>query len=96
MVLFIKDENKLKDLWKTGIVTKVIRSKTDQIPRTIQLKTATSKKIVRPVQKLSIPEWEIVQEEDDQPTSHFLQIKDIAVPELTNASDLKNYLGLKP
>ena len=41
MVLFIKDENKMKDLWRKGIVTKVIRSKTDQMPRTIQFKQCT-------------------------------------------------------
>ena len=62
MVLFIKNENKMKDLWEKGVVTKVIRSKTDQMPRTIQLKTAKSKKITRPIQKLAIPEWEILEE----------------------------------
>ena len=84
MVLFIKDENKMKDLWKTGIVTKVIRSKSDNIPRTIQLRTATSKKIVRPIQKCAMPEWQITDEEDDQPTSHLLKITEIAFPELNN------------
>ena len=33
MVLFIKDENKLHALWKKGVVTKVIYSKIDNIPR---------------------------------------------------------------
>ena len=42
MILFIKDENKMKDLWKKGVVTKVIRSENDQLPRTIQLRTKTS------------------------------------------------------
>ena len=73
MILFIKDENKMKDLWKAGVVTKVIRSKTDNIPRTLQLRTATSKQIVRPVQKCAIPEWQITDEED-QPTSHLINI----------------------
>ena len=73
MVLFIKDENKMKDLWKAGVVTKVIRSKTDNIPRTLRLRTATSKQIVRPVQKCAIPEWQITDEED-QPTSHLINI----------------------
>ena len=73
MVLFIRDENRMKDLWKAGIVTKVIRSKTDDIPRTIELRTATSKKIVRPIQKLAIPEWEITQE-NDHPISQFLSL----------------------
>ena len=95
MVLFIKDENKMKDLWRKGIVTKVIRSKTDQMPRTIQLKTATSKKITRPIQKLAIPEWEITEEEDDQPTSQFLKIEDIAIPELTEEDEIQKYLTLK-
>ena len=56
MILFIRDENKMKDLWKAGVVTKVIRSAVDNIPRTIQLRTPTSKKLVRPFQKLAIPE----------------------------------------
>ena len=85
MILFIRDENKMKDLWKTGVVTKVIRSTVDNIPRTIQLRTATSKKLVRPIQKLAIPEWEITkEEEDDQPTSHCLKMTEIAFPELDN------------
>ena len=77
MILFIKDENKMKDLWKKGIVTKVIRSKNDQLPRTIQLRTETSNKIIRPIQKLAIPEWEILEEDDPVPTSQFVRIEDL-------------------
>ena len=95
MVLFIRDENKMKDLWKAGVVTKVIRSAVDNIPRTIQLRTPTSKKLVRPIQKLAIPEWEITQE-DDQPTSHFLNVSLISIPELSEQKDIKKYLKNKP
>ena len=94
MVLFIKDENKMKDLWRKGIVTKVIRSKTDQMPRTIQLRTATSKKITRPIQKLAIPEWQITEEEDELPTSHTLRIEDIAIPEMIEEKEIQKYLAL--
>ena len=94
MVLFIKDENKMRDLWKAGVVTKIIRSKSDNLPRTLQLRTATSKQLVRPVQKCAIPEWQITHEED-QPTSHFLKIADIAIPELSEQKDLKDYLNHK-
>ena len=69
MVLFIKDENKLRDLWSKGIVTKVICSKIDNLPRTIELRTTTGK-IVRPIQKLALPEYEIV----DPPISNFLNV----------------------
>ena len=72
MVLFIKDENKMKDLWKKGVVTKVIYSKNDNIPRTVELRTATAKKIIRPIQKLAIPEYEIVDEDEGQVTSHCI------------------------
>ena len=41
MVLFVKDENKMKDLWAKGIVTKFIYSKDDNIPRTVELQIAT-------------------------------------------------------
>ena len=95
MILFIKDENKMKDLWKKGIVTKVIKSKTDDLPRTVELRTATSKKITRPIQKLAIPEWEILEEEDNQPTCHHLRIEDIAIPELTEKEDIEEYMSLK-
>ena len=96
MVLFIKDENKMKDLWKKGIVTKVIRSKTDNLPRTIQLRTSKSKKITRPIQKLAIPEWEIVEEEDHIPTTnHILNMEDVAIPEMTEEEEIQNYLSLK-
>lgn len=95
MVLFIKNENKMKDLWEKGVVTKVIRSKTDQMPRTIQLKTAKSKKITRPIQKLAIPEWEILEEDDNPPSSHVLKIEDIAIPEMTEEEDIQRYLALK-
>ena len=55
------------------------------MPRTIQLRTSTSKRITRPIQKLAIPEWEITKdEEDDQPTSHCLKVTEIAFPELDN------------
>ena len=86
MILFIKDENKMKDLWKKGIVTKVIRSKTDQMPRTIQLRTSTSKRITRPIQKLAIPEWEIEE----------VKMNNIAIPELTDEEEIQQYLLLKP
>ena len=89
-------QNKMKDLWKRGIVTKVIRSKTDQMPRTIQLRTEKSKKIIRPIQKLAIPEWEILEEDDSHPTSQVLSIEDIAIPELTEEEDIQQYLSLKP
>ena len=75
MVLFIKDENKMKDLWKKGIVTKVIYSKNDNIPRTVELGTSTARKIVRPIQKLAIPEYEIVNEDEDQVTSHCILLQ---------------------
>ena len=75
MVLFIKDENKMKDLWKKGIVTKVIYSKNDNIPRTVELRTATAKKIIRPIQKLAIPEYEIVDEDGGQVTSHCILLQ---------------------
>ena len=95
MVLFIKDENKMKDLWRKGVVTKVIRSQTDQMPRTIQLRTATSKKITRPIQKLAIPEWQIAEEDEDSPTSHTIKIDDIAMPEMTEEREIQKYLTLR-
>ena len=96
MILFIKDENKMKDLWKKGVVTKVIRSKNDQLPRTIQLRTETSDKIIRPIQKLAIPEWEILEEDDPVPSSQVVRVEDIAIPELTEPEDIQQYLALKP
>ena len=84
-----------QDLQKKGLVTKVSRSKTDQLPRTIQLRTSKSKKIIRPIQKLAIPEWEIIEEDETQPTSQLLRIEDIAIPELTEQEDLKHYLSMK-
>ena len=75
MVLFIKDENKMKDLWAKGVVTKVIYSKDDNIPRTVELRTATSRKIVRPIQKLALPECEIIDEDSGQVTSHCVMLQ---------------------
>ena len=75
MILFIKDENKMTDLWKKGIVTKVIYSKNDNIPRTVELRTITGRKIVRPIQKLAIPEYEIVDEDEGQVTSHCILLE---------------------
>ena len=95
MVLFIRDENRLKDLWKTGIVTKVIRSSVDNIPRTIELRTATSKRIVRPIQKLAIPEWQIAQEDDKQLSKCVVNINNISLPELCEQKDIEHYLTNK-
>ena len=90
MVLFIKDENKLRDLWSKGVVTKVIHSKVDNLPRTIELRTATGK-IVRPIQKLALPEYEII----DTPSSNYLNIdiSSIAIPEISDTAELKKYLN---
>ena len=65
------------------------------MPRTIQLRTSTSKRITRPIQKLAIPEWEIIEEDETQPTSQLLRIEDIAIPELTEREDFKHYLLIK-
>ena len=64
------------------------------MPRTIQLRTSISKKITRPIQKLAIPEWEII-DDDTQPTIQLLRIEDIAIPELTEQEDIKHYLSMK-
>ena len=89
MVLFIKDENKLRDLWAKGVVTKVIRSRLDNLPRTIELRTNTGK-LVRPIQKLALPEYEII----DTPSSNYLNIdiSSIAIPEISDIDELKSYL----
>ena len=96
MVLFIKDENKLHALWKKGVVTKVIYSKIDNIPRTIELRTTTGK-IVRPIQKLAIPEWQI-QNEENKPSSNVMtvDIADIALPEILSNDTLNKMLTLGP
>ena len=96
MVLFIKDENKLHALWKKGVVTKVIYSKIDNIPRTIELRTTTGK-IVRPIQKLAIPEWQI-QNEENKPSSNVMtvDIADIALPEILSNDILNEMLSLGP
>ena len=88
MVLFIKDENKLKDLWSKGIVTKVICSKIDNLPRTIELRTNTGK-IVRPIQKLALPEYEVI----DPPVSNYvsIDISKIAIPEISDKAELQKY-----
>ncbi len=65
------------------------------MPRTIQLRTEKSKKIIRPIQKLAIPEWEIIEEDDTQPTTQVLRIEDIAIPELTEREEIQQYLSLK-
>ena len=96
MVLFIKDENRMKDLWKKGVVTKVIRSQADGRPRTVQLRTTTGT-ITRPVQKLAIPESQIIEEEPGeediiQSDSITIPIEDIAVPEIFNKPDIVQYL----
>ena len=99
MILFIKDENKLKDLWQKGRVTKIIKSKGDGIPRTIELKTLKGK-ITRPIQKLAIPESQIVDDplEENTPTctSNLINIENIAIPEIISEEELKKLLALGP
>ena len=41
-------------------------SKDDNIPRIVELRTATSRKIVRPIQKLAMPEYELIDEDRGQ------------------------------
>ena len=102
MVLFIKDENRMKDLWKKGVVTEVITSKTDGIPRTIQLRTSTGT-VTRPIQKLAIPESQIIeeptQEEDDdilQSNSILLPVEEIACPEISDNTELLECIKQSP
>ena len=100
MVLFIKDENKLKDLWQKGRVTKVITSKSDGIPRTVELKTIKGK-IIRPIQKLAIPESQIIddpvmKENNSAVTSNLLSIENIAIPEIVEEEELKKLFSLAP
>ena len=102
MVLFIKDENRMKDLWKKGVVTEVITSKSDGIPRTLQLRTSTGT-ITRPIQKLAIPESQIIeeetQEEDDdilQSNSIQLPVEEIACPEIIENTELLECIKQSP
>ena len=102
MVLFIKDENRMKDLWKKGVVTEVITSKSDGIPRTLQLRTSTGT-ITRPIQKLAIPESQIIeeetQEEDDdilQSNSIQLPLEEIACPEIIDNTELLECIKQSP
>ena len=96
MILFIKDENRMKDLWKKGVVTEVIHSKADGRPRTIQLRTTTGT-ITRPIQKLAIPEAQIIDEDTEedeivQSNSITLPIENIAFPEIFNETEILQYL----
>ena len=95
MVLFIKDENKLRALWSRGIVTKVIYSKHDNLPRTIELRTLKGH-ITRPIQKLAIPEYEILDEDIESPSCQKVDISVIAIPEIVDNNDLKEYLSFAP
>ena len=49
------------------------------MPRTIQLRTSTSKRITRPIQKLAIPEWE----------KEEVKMNNIAIPELTDEEEIQ-------
>ena len=97
MVLLIKDENKMKDLWQKGRVTKVITSKGDGIPRTIELRTLRGT-ITRPIQKLSIPESQILTDEipEDSPnisgTTINLGVHCLAIPEVIEEEELQYLL----
>ena len=102
MVLFIKDENRMKDLWKRGVVTEVITSKTDGIPRTIQLRTSSGT-VTRPIQKLAIPESQLIdqpaQEEDDdilQSNSILLPVEEVACPEISDNTELLKCIRQSP
>ena len=97
MVLFIKDENRMKDLWKKGVVTKVIHSKTDGRPRTVELRTSKGR-LTKPVQKLAIPETQIIDEDPAEENSvqgnlTTLPIESIAFPEIFNEAEISQYLN---
>ena len=99
MVLFIKDENKLRALWNRGIVTKVIYSKEDNLPRTIELRTLTGH-VTRPIQKLAIPEYEILDESETEPSGRkvdiSVNISKVAIPEISSETELQEYLSVAP
>ena len=100
MVLFIKDENKMKDLWQKGQVVEVIRSKSDNLPRTVKLKTLKGT-IIRPIQKLAIPESQILTDEIPDDSTHqsgntiSLGVHCLALPEITEENEL-HYLLQNP
>ena len=97
MVLFIKDENRMKGLWNKGIVTKVIRSKgwwmtmyysTQNIYRYNHSSTAKAghSRIPNNWRK---PEGE---EDNIQSNSITTPIEDIAVPEIFDKPDIVQHL----
>ena len=65
-------------------------SKIDNLPRTIELRTNTGK-IVRPIQKLALPEYEII----DTPVSNYvsIDISKIAIPEISDKAELQKYIN---
>ena len=97
MIVFIKDENRMKDLWQKGRITKIIHSKSDGLPRTVELKTVKGK-IVRPIQKLSLPESAIIEENDsDTPGQRYLSvhIKSLSIPEILDQKELQRFLSIR-
>ena len=78
----------------------MITSKSDGIPRTVELKTIKGK-IIRPIQKLAIPESQIIddpvmKENNSAVTSNLLSIENIAIPEIVEEEELKKLLSLAP
>ena len=69
----------MKDLWKKGVVTEVITSKTDGIPRTIQLRTSSGT-VTHPIQKLAIPESQIIDQPAQEDDVDILQSNSILLP----------------
>ena len=91
MILLIKDENRMKDLWQKGRITKIIRSKNDAIARTVELKTLKGT-LIRPIQKCALPE-SLITEEDESDTSNQ-HITNIAIPEINDQEELKVLVSL--
>ena len=95
MIVFIKDENRMKDLWQKGRITKIFYSKGDGLPRTVELKTVKGK-IVRPIQKLALPESGIIDEEETNEGSQrnlSIHIKNLSMPEILDQKELIQFLS---
>ena len=95
MILLIKDENRMKDLWQKGIITKIICSKSDGIARTVELKTLKGK-LVRPIQKCALPESLVIESDMESASQNnlSLHISSVAMPEISEEEELKILLSL--
>ena len=88
MLVLLIDDRVSRGDWRRGIITKVIKSSSDGLVRTVEVRTPAGNLVERPVQKIAIPEYELPFEPPVSARSHSTTLSSIEKKYLLHEENL--------